>query len=634
MESGEKSYRGVDAIIVVIAMMMLLYHVVTIRFYLLTPVGHQNMHLLFSLILVFLVAARQHRNSWQWSLMLLLALLSLGSTVYVFIKETQLMEEMGTLFPPVEVIVVGSLLIFLSLEASRRAYGWSLPIVVLCFIAYPVIGQYLKGILRCPPFPLTGIIGKISITGLGVSGIYGDVVDMSASIIFIFMIFGSAMRVSGATLFFVEIGKLLGKRLAGGCGLTAVVGSALFGTISGSAVANSATIGSFTIPLMKKAGYAPYQAAAIEATASTGGQIMPPVMGIAAFVMAAMTGIPYQKICLMAAIPAVLYFLSVGLYVQFQAAKAKLAGMMEEPDYRMIYIAGPLFAIPLLVFIFFVVIDYPLNLSVLLCIFVLVVLSLIRKETRTSWREWINGLTEGAIMGAQVGVTCAAIQVMCGAMSLTSLGLKIPALVEYLCGGHLTLALIFGALASLLLGTAVATVPTYVLVAVTVVPVLVGMGVSVGPAHLFNFYFACISILTPPTAIVVLVTSKMAKAPFFKSGIEATKVAIAGFLVPFLIIWAPIITLRPDDALWSILMILNSIALITAVQVLICGYYLTDVRLWERLLFFAISLLLFFSMPIRRYEMASAGLILFVLATLWQFRMRRQILPNRNIRKG
>ncbi len=610
-----------DIVMSVLAIFMVGYHMLSSRFILVGPMVHLSIHLMLALILLYLNSLRSSKRFWP--LTLLLIVLSVVATGYITIFAEKLLFWSQVPGLSADVMIIGPLLIVLLLEGIRRAFGIALTVVISLFILYLFVGNYVPGPLHIPYFPPAQIISRIGIGSLSAVGIYGTVLSLSANTIFLFVVFGGLLQVTGATTFFIQIGRVVGRRLAGGSAMTAVVTSALVGMVSGSIAANIATTGAFTIPLMKKAGYKPYQAGAIEATASTGGQIMPPVMGVAAFLMAYLTGIPYVKIMAFALIPAVLYFLSAGLYVQFQAMKMKIQPSIEPVDRREMLLSAPHFVIPLTFIIVMLLRQYSLPITMSLAIMITVALSLLRKKTRPSWKQWVRGFTRGAIVGGQVGVVCASIGILLAAIGMTGLGVKLPSLVEAISGGNLVIALLLTMIACIILGMGMPSSGAYLMVAIAAAPALIRMGVPMIQAHMFSFYFSVLSFLTPPVAVGALIAARLAGAQYMKTGLESVKVALGGFIVPFLFVWIPVLLLQPDDPLWSITGILMSVAVIVALQVVVCNYYLTSVAVWERILFVAIVLTMFLSLPSREYTLAVLAIVAFVLATIWQWRKKK-----------
>ncbi|MGD9829031.1 MAG: TRAP transporter permease, partial [Hyphomicrobiaceae bacterium] len=364
--------------------------------------------------------------------------------------------------------------------------------------------------------------------------------------------FGSLLSVIKVNDLFFEIGKAAGRIFSGGPGQTAVISSSLVGTVTGAAVANIAITGAFTIPFMKKVGYKPEDAGAIEATASTGGQIMPPVMGASAFLMASFLGVPYATIMAAALIPAILYYWSVVLGVQFLSVKAGIEAPIERVDRALVMRRMPLFLIPLAVMITLLAMHFSPSVAAFWSILLAIALSMLQKDTRPTLSGLAACLAEGAVIGAQIGVSLAIVGLMAQTLITTGLGSKIAGLVELLSAGNLILALILTMVVSLILGCGVPTSAAYGLVAIVVVPALVKLGVAPLAAHFFAFYFAVISAVTPPVALASLAGAGIAGASYMRTSISAFKLAIAGFIIPFLVVFNPAVILEPENWVWAV----------------------------------------------------------------------------------
>lgn len=433
--------------------------------------------------------------------------------------------------------------------SNPSSLGVIIPIVASLFILYFSFGHLILGALHHEPFKWDYIISYLSI---GLSGIYGTFLSISANQVFLFVVFGALLEVIKINDFFYEAGKVAGRFLEGGPGQTAVVSSSLVGMVTGAAVANVAITGAFTIPYMKRVGYRPELAAAIEATASTGGQIMPPVMGASAFLMAFFLGVPYATVMLAAILPALFYYLAVAVGVQLIAVSNNIIVPKEAIDKKLIYRRLPLFLIPLTIMIVILLMRYSPMVAGFWAIIAAILLAYLSKETRPKPFDLARSLARGACMGAQIGVSLAVVGLMAQTVITTGLGSKIVGVVHILSGGNLVIALIITMLVSILLGCGVPTTAAYTLVAITVVPSLVQMGVSDISAHFFCFYFAVISALTPPVALAALAAAGIAKANYWKTGINAFKLAIAGFIIPYLIVYNPVLILRPASVEWAI----------------------------------------------------------------------------------
>jgi len=325
----------------------------------------------------------------------------------------------------------------------------------------------------------------------------------------------------------------------------------------------------------------------------------------------------------MAFIPALLYFLSAGIYAQLQAKKMKLTAEPEPVNVKEMLLAAPLFLVPLIFLIVRLMVGYSLPHTISLATLILIGLSLFRKETRPSLSGWVEGFTDGAKTGAQVAAVCAVLGIALVVVEMTGLAIKLPRAVEGWSQGNLSIALVITMMVSLLFGTGMTTSAAYVLVAVVIAPVLLHMGVQLMQAHMFCFYFAIISSVTPPVAIAAVVGSKLAGGPFFKTGIESTKVAIGGFIIPFLMIWCPALLLLPQEPLSAAMGIVASVLIIIALQIAVCKYYLTTISFPERVLSVLIAAALVLCVVLRNHLLFASSMAAFILLTGWQLRVSR-----------
>jgi TRAP transporter 4TM/12TM fusion protein len=605
---------------------MFFYHMITTQYLFVGAYEHQNIHLAFVLVITFLYATKKYKDERIWLFQGILVLLSITATAYVFIHITHLEEVIG--YPEPMDMVIGVMLIVLVVEATRQTWGVVLPIVACLFIGYFLFGHLIPGALYHRPFKLDYIISYLSI---GLSGIYGTFLSISANQVFLFVVFGSLLEVIKVNDFFYEAGKVVGRYLEGGPGQTAVVSSSLVGMVTGAAVANVAITGAFTIPFMKRVGYRPELAAAIEATASTGGQLMPPIMGASAFLMAFFLGVPYAEVMVAAILPALLYYLTVSLGVQVISASHHIKPPQEKIDKNLIFRRLPLFLIPLTIIIVLLILRYSPMLAGFWAIIATILLSYLSKETRPKLSDLARCLTKGAYNGAQIGASLALVGIMAQTLITTGLGNKIVSIVETLSGGSLIIALIITMFVSLLLGCGVPTTAAYSLVAIVVVPSLIRMGVADFSAHFFTFYFAIISALTPPVALAALAGAGIAGANYWKAGIQAFKLAISGFIIPYLIVFNPVLILRPMRTEWAIGSLLGIPVGLTALTALIYNYGLVKFSKLERLISLgSVSGIFGYCMfrhieniPLE-YPMLIIGLTLFAILLRIQIQKRRK----------
>ncbi len=534
-------------LLLVVGLAMFAYHMVSTQVLLLGSYESQAVHLGFVFTLLFLNEARKAATRLLAIYELTLAALGIAATAYVFLNITHLEEAFG--YPTVIDVIVGVGLILLTIEATRAAWGWTLPIVAGLFVAYFLFGHWMPGVMYHRPFDFGYVVSYLSI---GLSGIFGNFLSISTNQVFLFVVFGALLGVIKVNDFFFEAGKIAGRVFQGGPGQTAVVSSALVGMVSGAAVANVAVTGAFTIPFMKKVGYQAHHAGAIEATASTGGQLMPPVMGAAAFLMASFLGVSYGDVMLAGIIPALLYFWGVMLGVQFLAVRNGIRPPLERIDMALLLRRLPLFVIPLGVLIAMLLWQYSPANAAFWAIILSVSLACLGRETRPRLVELLECLAAGALVGAQIGISLAVVGLIAQTLITTGMGTKIAGLVEMLSQGNLVLALLMTMLVSIILGCGVPTSAAYSLVAIVVVPMIIKMGVAPLSAHFFAFYFAVISALTPPVALAALAGAGIAGASYFKTSLSAAKLAVSGFIIPFLVVFNPALVLRPSSIEWAI----------------------------------------------------------------------------------
>lgn len=604
--------------IAVVAIAMVIYHLISTQYLVVSSLEHQNIHLGFTLIFVFLFAMQGYKKRlWPLFLLATFIVFSVIAIGYIHIFHDELIERIG--FPISSDVFIGTILVILVLEGTRRAFGIVLPLISLIFVLYTAFGYLLPAPFYTKQYSFSILVSKFSMLG----GLYGTILGISADYLFLFMVFGAVLEISGANTFFTEVGKLVSGKLAGGAALASIVSSGMLGSLTGSVSANVAMVGSYSIPLMKRVGYKAENAAAIQAAASTGEQFPPPIMGAAAFMMAAITGIPYFRIMMAAAIPALLYYLPLGVYAQLQAMKMGIKPIHAKIDVKGMLHTSHLFLVPVGIIIGLLCSGFSPSYTIFWTIVSLVVLSLLCKEGRPTLGQWVEGLIAGAKLGAELGVTCALLGLVLTSCTLTGLGLKLPGVVESLSGGNMAIALILTALVALILGCGLPSTAVYILVAIAAVPCLLRMGLPLLSAHFFAFYFGVMSFITPPVAIGALVAAKLAGANFFRTGLEAIKAALGGFIVPFLIICMPVFLLEPQEGtiLGIVVGIIASVVILTAIEFALCNHYLLPLNIAERLILI-ISAAMLFGFLITKSYIFILGFVPFIFVTLWQLRKR------------
>ncbi len=572
------------ALVNAVAIAMSLYHMHAAAFGPPEAIVFRGTHLLFALTLVFLLyPSRPGRPAWRVLDAALLAL-GFGFVLHIlanydyFINRIIYIDPLtlgDRFFAVVAVVIV--------LEATRRVIGWALPLTAVAFVVYAAGFTHVT---------LDVLLEQLYLSS---EGIFGSTLGVSASYVMLFVLFGAFMEKSGTGQLFMDFAMSITGHTAGGPGKVAVISSSLFGTVSGSAVANVMVDGPITIPLMKRTGFRPPFAAAVEAVASTGGQIMPPVMGAAAFVMAEFLGVPYAKVALWAAIPALLYYVSVFFAVHFEAKRFKLAGVpkSELPKFlRVMAVRGHLF-VPVFVVMFGLMLGYSAPLCALVGALSCLPVALLRAPTREgiSWRSPFDALVEGARNTLAVAMACACAGIVIGCVTITGLGIVFTQIVVALSQSSLILALILTALAGIVLGMGMPTTPSYIVMVSLLVPALIKLGAVTPAAHMFAFYFAILSAITPPVALAVFAAAGLARTNMWQAGWESMRVAAPAYIVPFMFVYEPSLLMIGD---WQTI-VTSTLSATIGVMCLaagLVGYLSRPCALWERALLVAAALLL------------------------------------------
>jgi TRAP transporter 4TM/12TM fusion protein len=497
-------------------------------------------HLAFALALAFLLfPTRKDAAGWTRYLDWALAALSLVTGAYVLVHGERFSNRVWFVdeILPLD-FAVGAVLVLVLLETTRRVLGNAMLVIALVFLGYALWGGSLPGL-----FAHRGISPErlVELMFMSPNGIFGSSLGVSADYVFYFVLFAAFLEVSGGGQLFIDMAEWVTGRSRGGPAKAAVVGSALFGTISGSAVANVAADGIFTIPLMKRAGYAPHFAGAVEAVASTGGQLMPPVMGAAAFLMADMLGVPYSRIVLAAIVPSIIYYGALFIAVDLKARRERLRPYPSKnaAEIRRSLVQRAHLLLPLVVIVYFIMSGYTGATAAFWAIVACVVVSLLRKATRLSLAKILEALESGARQSVPVAIPCAVAGIVVGTVVHTGLGLKFSALLTTASGGNLMLSLVIVMLVCIVLGMGMPTTAAYIVAGVLMAPALIKLGVIPLAAHMFVFYFALLSMVTPPVALAAYAAAGIAKADLSKTGWTAFFLAIPAMLVPFAFVLSP-----------------------------------------------------------------------------------------------
>lgn len=581
--------RALRWLVAALAVTMSIYHMYVAGFGPPEAFVFRGVHLMFALALVFLLYPLRPDAPLAWRVTDLLFMgLGLAGVLHIlldyqnFVNRIIYIDDLSRtdLFFAIAMIVV-------VLEGTRRVIGWALPLTAVVFIVYAAFFTQVK-------FPV--LMEQLY---LSTEGIFGSTLGVSASYVMLFVIFGAFMEKSGTGQLFMDFALSLTGGSAGGPGKVAVVSSSLFGTVSGSAVANVMVDGPITIPLMKRSGFRPSFAAAVESVASTGGQLMPPVMGAAAFVMAEFLAVPYAQVALWALIPSVLYFGSVFFAVHFESRRNNLRGVPREELPRLgqvLRARGHLFT-PILIVLVGLFMGYSAPLCALVAALSCLPVALMKSTTRAgiTWTTALVALEEGARGALSVAMACASAGIVIGCVTITGLGIVFTQVVIDLAQNTLFLALLLTAIAGIVLGMGMPTTPAYIVMVALLVPAIVKLGVVTPAAHMFAFYFAILSAITPPVALAVFAAASLAKANMWEAGFAAMRAAAPAYIVPFMFVYEPSLLLILRDGmqwhevLWSVL---TAFVGVVALAGSLFGWLVAHASRLDRLLLFVAALCL------------------------------------------
>jgi len=625
-----------------VALLFSIFQIITAAFHPVSTQVLRAVHVGFLLLLVFIsFPALGKGRPWQ-PLAWLLGLAGMATAFYQWHFEADLIQRSGDLTSTD--MVVGLTLIVLVFEAARRVMGIALPIICALFLAYGLFGQYLPGDLMHRGYGLDQIVNQLS---FGTEGLYGTPTYVSATYIFLFILFGAFLEQAGMIKLFTDFAMGLFGHKLGGPAKVSVVSSALMGTITGSGVANVVTTGQFTIPLMKRFGYSPAFAGGVEATASMGSQIMPPIMGAVAFIMAETINVPFFEVAKAALIPALLYFGSVFWMVHLEAKRANLRGLPKDecpnpwkavrdrwflliPLAILVYLLfsgrTPLFsgtvglaltamvilgsAIILQVsskamrFAFWIALAvlcagfFQLGIGVVFGVIGLLVVACgFVKGGRETLTLCLHALVEGARHAVPVGIACALVGVIIGVVSLTGVASTFAGYILAIGQDNLFLSLVLTMLTCLVLGMGIPTIPNYIITSSIAAPALLDLGVPLIVSHMFVFYFGIMADLTPPVALACFAAAPIAKERGLKISLWAVRIAVAGFVVPFMAVYSPALMLQGDSLLATLYVVGKAVLAIGLLGAIFTGYLQTKLNWWERVLGFAAGCSLILATP-------------------------------------
>ncbi|HSB05616.1 MAG TPA: TRAP transporter permease [Thermodesulfobacteriota bacterium] len=525
------------ALMGVIAALWSLFHIYTSYAGILEAWRHRSVTLSFVLILSYLYfpSKGKNRSSLKGILITLYdnlgLLVSLACIAYMWFGYEGILDREG--MPNANDLLFGGLTVLLVIEITRRTVGYGMAILSSCFIVYMLFGYYIPGDMGIPNIGYDKFIDTMFNSTYG---LFGIIMGAMSTVVIIFVIFGGFLSFSKVGDFFIRFSYGLTGHRVGGPAKVAVVASGFMGMVSGAAASNVVTTGAFTIPLMKRVGYRPEFAGAVEASASMGGQIMPPVMGAAAFIIAEQLRVPYIKLCVYSIVPAILHFLAVGMMVHYEARKTNLPTLSKQelPDVLEIIKREGYLILPVITIVFFLLMGYTPQTAGFWSIVSVLVVTVVRKTTRMGWEAILSALETGGKNAISITAVCACSGIIVGSVIMTGLGLKLTRLVLMASGGVPLLGLFFVMIASLILGMGMTTVSAYVILAVLGVPALVKMGITPLAAHMFVFYFAIISNVTPPVAIASYAAAGIAGSNPFKTGVEGFRISLGVFIIPYI----------------------------------------------------------------------------------------------------
>ncbi|MBZ4688430.1 MAG: C4-dicarboxylate transporter [Clostridiales bacterium] len=574
----------------IVTALMAGFHIYFLGFKVIDPWVLRLAHLQFVVIIGFLYFPGWKKAKKNVHIVdLILIVLSLSTLVYVLNQFDKIIFRAGVV-PTTLDVVFGAFAIITVVELTRRTTGKALPILVALFFLYALVGPYLPGMLWHKGYSLERVISFL----FSKTGIYNIPLGVTARFVYLFILFGAFLEICGTGKFFMDFSYAVAGKTRGGPAKVAVISSGLFGMINGTSTGNVVTTGSFTIPLMKNVGYSGYFAGAVEACASTGGQIMPPVMGAAAFLMAQLIGVPYVDIMFAAIIPAILYYLAIFLMVDMEAVRLGLKGLPKEeiPSLKevvkTVYLALPLFVI----LYYLIIIRSSIVLAGLAGIascFVIYILINLPSGKKIKLKDILEVLHEGGKNVVRVSTTCASAGIIMGILTLTGLGMKVASIIINLSQGNLFLALFLTMIVCIILGMGLPTIAAYAITASVVAPALIKLGVPEIPTHLFVLYFSCLSAITPPVCLASYAAAAIARVKPLKLAFVGLKLGVAGYIIPYMFVYGPSLLLYGGAGkilLTTVSATLGVIALAIAIQ----GYLWGNISKISRILFFVVAL--------------------------------------------
>jgi TRAP transporter 4TM/12TM fusion protein len=558
---------------------MAVFQVYTSAFGTLPSWQHRAVHLCLALFIIYAVyPMKRGTEKVRWiDALPLLAVLAIFLYVLIDYPGPELRQGESSDYD----IIVCTVLILLTLEGTRRTSGLAMPIIGALFLIYIFVGKSFPGILSHQGFRYAKMVDQMF---NGTLGIFTTPIYVSSTVLALYVIWGSFLMRCGAGQFFTDLALAITGKKTGGPAQAAVLSSAMVGSITGNGAANVAITGSFTIPLMKKIGYEPYFAGAVEAVASQGGNLMPPIMGAAAFIMAEYLGVPYIKVAAAAAIPAIMYYLIAGVIVYIEARKRGLKGLPAEevPAVGKVFKEGFYFFLPILFIVVMLIVGYSPMKAGFWAIIITIALSYLNKKNRLSALDILDCLEKGAKTAVPVVMACATAGIVVGTISLTGLGVRFSRFAIEIAGGNLPLMLSMIMIASLILGMGMPVSSAYIILAILGVPPLVKAGVPPMAAHMFVLYFGVISGLTPPVAITAYTAAGIAKSDPTKTAFVSTVIGAGGYLLPFMFVYNPELVLHATNVVSIVQSVVFSLIGCVSFAIFMQGYLAIKINIVER----------------------------------------------------
>jgi len=601
----EKIDRYLSVLVTIFAVSLSVISLYTAFFGIFETIIQRTFHLAIVFIIALFIYRLKMAKRHPWidlSINVFLAVLFALANIYLVLNWKELYISP---FLTTTGLILGLAAIAIILELTRRTIGWALVIIVLIFIGYTYFGNYIPGFLAHRGYDLERIVVQVF---AGTEGIYSTPVGVCATIVIIFILFGSFVEVSGASSVFLDIATSIAGRQRGGPAKIAVFASGLMGMLSGSPAANVATTGAVTIPMMKKSGVEPYIAGAIEAVSSSGGYKTPPIMGAVAFIMAQMLGMSYWEVCIAAALPAFFHYFGLFLMVDLHAGQKGFKGLSsnEVPMFWPAIKRGSFFIIPIAILIALLAARYS---AMFACAYSLLSVWIVAIFAKTlSISKVINALKDGAVRMIMITIPCAAAGIILGILTLTGVGMKLSDIIGFLAGGSLFFTLFWIMIISILLGMGLPPVVSYIVLAALEVPILVEMGVNPIAAHLFIFYFCTLSLITPPVCTTAFTAAAIAGSPPMKTGLEAVRFGIVLYTLPYLFVYNPSLIMK--GTLLEILYVSLIAGIgVSALAIGAQGYLLDNIGWWKRFMFVLASVLIFWP----HHVATIAGLLLLII---------------------